>query len=109
MIHGESFVVSAGPNDTVRWLQQEASALFSKEHNFHTHVVQVIVAPPKHVMDFVFCRTEIVLFFLCLFCVLGSMYAVLLYYCDCLTLKGFVRHPFRLTREPCMSLTMPLF
>ena len=44
VIHGESFVVSAGPNDSVRWLQQEASALFSKEHNFHTHVVQVMLA-----------------------------------------------------------------
>lgn len=41
IIHGESFTVSAGPNDSVRWLQQEASSLFSKRHNFDTHVVQV--------------------------------------------------------------------
>lgn len=41
IIHGEPFVVPAGPNDTVRWLQEEASALFSKAHNFSTHVVQV--------------------------------------------------------------------
>lgn len=41
VIHGESFLISAGPNDTVTWLQEEATARFSREHNFSTHVVQV--------------------------------------------------------------------
>ena len=41
VIHGESFVVAVGPNDSVRWMQQEASAIFSRRHNFSTHVVQV--------------------------------------------------------------------
>ena len=41
VIHGESFIVAVGPNDSVRWMQQEASALFSRRHNFPTHVVQV--------------------------------------------------------------------
>ncbi|CAM9811102.1 unnamed protein product, partial [Ectocarpus sp. 8 AP-2014] len=51
VIHGESFIVTAGPNDSVRWLQQEASALFSKEHNFRTHVVQVVETYPRDIFQ----------------------------------------------------------